>query len=157
MLELKTIGAKDLDKILTRYQKFLKHPTGFYRTASSLMYRDVIQHFDREQGEGGKPWKPLRESTLLARSMRRKKRTASSLILKDTGRLRQSIQSDYSDGNAKVGTNIVYGATHNYGDNSRNIPERKFLWLSKRSVNAIFKAFEKELFIEGRIALRSKF
>lgn len=51
-------------------------------------------------------------------------------ILELEGDLRDSIVSLVSGGTVEVGTNLVYAATHQYGDEDRGIAERAFLGLS---------------------------
>ena len=51
-------------------------------------------------------------------------------ILQNTGRLKKSINSAHDNKEAKVGTNLIYATTHNYGLKKKNIPARPFMGLS---------------------------
>lgn len=51
-------------------------------------------------------------------------------ILLDTGALRGSIKFEASLDDVEIGTDLIYGATHQFGDPSRNIKERPYLGLS---------------------------
>jgi phage gpG-like protein len=54
-------------------------------------------------------------------------------MLEDTGALYGSITSavDAQAATVEVGSNLVYAATHNYGDPYRHIPQRQFLGLGE--------------------------
>jgi phage gpG-like protein len=90
------------------------------------MYKDVMDHFGKEQGDTGS-WKPLKYRV--------------GKPLQDTGRLKNSIRPTNTKDTAVVGTNLVYAATHNYGRD--NIQQRKFLWLSKQIIEQITKIIGK--------------
>jgi len=72
----------------------------------------------------GQPWAPLKESTLNRRRMKGR----DAYILRDTGNLFGSIDiQEQTHTYVDVGTDVVYGATHQFGDALRNIPARPFL------------------------------
>ena len=113
----------EMDALKKRLQKMrnnLTNPSPTMQKVSTLMYKDVLTHFGKEQGDSGS-WTPLKYR--------------KGKILQDTGRLRNSIKSDNTKDSASVGTSLEYAATHNYGRD--NIPERKFLWLSKDMLKQI--------------------
>jgi len=58
-------------------------------------------------------------------------------ILELEGDLRDSLVHLVTGDNVEVGTNLVYGATHQFGDDSRGIPQREFLGLSPDNEEAI--------------------
>lgn len=60
-------------------------------------------------GPDGSPWDPLSSTTIARR------RQGSSVPLRDTGRLMNSITHNVSNGSLSVGTNVVYGPTHQFG------------------------------------------
>lgn len=101
---------------------------------SSIVFRDVIEHFEKEEGPGGR-WKPW--SARYARYMVSVGK-GNNLILSDTGRLRQGWQpSRYRV--AKDGilwfNPVPYAAQHDQG--IFPYPARKFTWLSKQAVQEI--------------------
>lgn len=95
----------------------------------------VEQRFDEERGPDGSPWRPLKPATVKERT--RKGYTGPKL--QRTRRLLDSVQRRYDDESALVGTNLVYAATHQFGDEHgvtvlgatvrrrRGIPARPFL------------------------------
>ena len=94
-------------------------------------YKNVIQHFSDQEGETGK-WKMPKPATLRARANRaNNKKSSSILALVDTGLLRNRIRFRAVNNEAHLYSTDVYAPTHQYGDQSRNIPQRKFMWISK--------------------------
>jgi phage gpG-like protein len=69
----------------------------------------VLQGFSSSSDPWGKPWDAP------------KRRDGKPLL--DTGRLRNSITGLHG----VVGSNVVYAATHNFGDKKRKIPKRTFI------------------------------
>ncbi len=56
---------------------------------------------------------------------------AAARILVDRGHLRDTLRYQATAKQMELGTNRIYGATHQFGDPQRNIPERKWLGLSE--------------------------
>ncbi|MDR2030768.1 MAG: phage virion morphogenesis protein [Azoarcus sp.] len=78
--------------------------------------------------EGRPHWAPLAKSTEKAR-MRRNNGSSVLKILQDSGRLAASISTDYGPDHAKIGSNVVYAAIHQFGGTAGNvtIPSRPYL------------------------------
>ena len=116
---------------------------------SSIVYRDVIDHFTQEQGSEGK-WKSW--SKKYADFMESIGKGGNG-ILKDTGRLRNAFQPtsvrSTSEGilwfnNAQTAKGFPYAAAHNEGGDQ--LPQRDFMWLSAQAMESIESAMVK--FIE---------
>lgn len=90
--------------------------------------RDVVEHFKDERGPKGK-WPNLKSP----------RKRGGTKILQDTGILRASIRSKAAAREAIVFTDLVYAATHHFGDSSRNIPARPYMWISKKAKNLMRK------------------
>lgn len=119
----------EMDGLKRRLQKMrenLNNPSPTMQKVSTYMYKDVMDHFGKEQGDTG-GWTPLKYRV--------------GKPLQDTGRLKNSIRPTNTKDTAIVGTNLIYAATHNYGRD--NIPQRKFLWLSKQIIDQITKIIGK--------------
>jgi len=82
--------------------------------------------FDRETGPDGEPWQPLNSAT----AQRKARRNKNPKILQQNSILRDSITYEASDDQLEVGTNLIYGPTHQFGDPDRNIPARPFLGIN---------------------------
>lgn len=91
----------------------LKDMSGAMDKISFFMWKDVMDHFAKEQGPAGK-WKPLKYR--------------KGKILQDTGRLRASIIQRPERKRAILETTVPYAGTHQYG--TGRVPQRKFLYLS---------------------------
>lgn len=104
--------------------------------AAGKAYKNVIDHFQKEQGETRK-WVPLSERTV------RRRRGGSSAPLQDTGRLKGSIRFKAFSNRAEVFTNIIYAAVHNYGYKKLNIPKRDFMWIDRKTRKNIVGYLEK--------------
>ncbi|MCW8830735.1 MAG: phage virion morphogenesis protein [Gammaproteobacteria bacterium] len=123
--QFKVIGMEKFNKFITDNIRLLKFPSRFFARSGVIGLADVMRHFRSTQSDTGK-WKAVNRG---------------GQPLQKTGRLKNSISFVYDNKGAVVGTNVVYAATHNYGDKRRNIEQRKFLWLSKNAEEKIEKAY----------------
>ena len=96
---------------------------------------------------GGKKWDPWSKRYA-------KTRHGGHSLLRDTGALVDSITHEVStmERSVVVGSNLVYAATHQFGDPDRKIPARPYLdaeledpW-ERREVRSLSVAFVKGLF-----------
>lgn len=78
----------------------------------------------------GTAWPELSE-----RYAKRKKK--GSGILELEGDLRDSLVYLVSGQTVEVGSNLIYAATHQFGDEDRGIPQREFLGISDENEEAI--------------------
>ena len=69
-------------------------------------------------------WSPGYEAT----------RHGNHSLLRNNGDLLDSIQYTVTGGEAEIGTNLIYAKTHQFGDEDRNIPERRFLGVSENDL-----------------------
>ena len=75
-------------------------------------------------------------------SYRTTRRGQHSLLLGE-GNLMDSIQSSVDGrGFVEVGSNLTYAATHQFGDDSRNIPARPFLGISSNDEGLVLEIIE---------------
>lgn len=97
-----------------------------------LALRDIGDHlipshqerFEQQSAPDGSLWKPLKDAT-----KKRKRKNASKLLI-ESGDLMETLSYDASSSELYFGTNLIYGATHQFGDSDRNIPAREWLGLS---------------------------
>ena len=97
----------------------------------------VNEAFAGEASPAGEPWTPLKPATVRER---RRKRYRAGPILERSGDLASRILADWDDSTAVAGTNVVYAATHHFGDPRRGIPARPFLGLSGEARDVIVDA-----------------
>ena len=137
---------------LKRLAAALENPGPAFRTIANVLDRSVKKNF-RAEGRPQK-WDALKPSTagtvksrsssLKTRKVRTKRR-GTAHILRDTGRLAQSIQTRSSRDFAEVGAPGVIAAVHQYGTNragrSHNvtIPKRTFIGASDKPQQSKFE------------------
>lgn len=119
-----------------------------------LVFADVgeellITHrarFAAQQSPDGERWQELSP----AYSRRKKKNT--SRILRLDGFLEDLMRWQATAARLSFGTDRIYGATHQFGDDSRNIPARPYLGISDDDRSRIIRVLERHLrqVIEGR-------
>lgn len=129
------------------------------------LLQSTEHRFDTEQAPDGTSWEPLSESTIrrkMLKGVRRgkgqKRRSlttskgntkigairslAAMKILVDSGNLRDTLRYQASWDSLRVGSDRVYAASMQFGDDDRSIPARPFLGLSdedRREVIEILK------------------
>ena len=89
-----------------------------------VLWRNIF----KAEGPG---WAPLSDKTLA----RRRKKGRGAKILRDEGRLFNSLISQFGEGavyklekrTLTAGTNLPYAAVHQYGSKEKNIPRRPIL------------------------------
>ena len=137
-----TIDDKELQEKLKTIVTNLKNKTPFHKKALIFMRQDVLKHFEEKKGSKSK-WPEVSKKYALIKSGQGKD---PSNLLQFSGRLRQSISElgKATEDEASVGTNIIYGATHQFGRG--NIPQREFLWLSSDAKDKIVELAKKYFF-----------
>ena len=125
MKKTKVTGVRELNKYIKDMKKFLKQPKKFFARSGAIGRKNVLKHFDDEKSQLGR-WKPLKYR--------------KGPILQDKGTLRLSINYGYDSKGAMVGSNLIYAATHNYGDKERGIPRRRFFWFDAKTLGSMEKA-----------------
>lgn len=109
----------------------------FLALLSAIVFRDVIDHFDKEQGEDQK-WAKWSDSY---RKHMEEIGRAGNKILQFNGQLRQNFKptnvKKSSQGitwfnNAKTKSGFPYAYAHNEGGDV--LPKRDFMWASDRAV-----------------------
>ena len=96
----------------------------------------VNEAFAREASPAGEAWAPLKPATVLDRQRRR---YGAGPILERSGDLASRILADWDDSSAVAGTNVVYAATHHFGDPLRGIPARPFLGVPNDARDAVLQ------------------
>lgn len=132
---------KELRKFLQNMDSRLKEVKDgkkkYLGLMSAIVFADVIDHFEKEQGPDGKwnPWSKIYKEHLdeIGRSGNR--------ILQFDGKLRQSFKptnvKSSSSGitwfnNAKTSKGFPYAAAHN--DGGGRLPQREFMWSSQAAL-----------------------
>lgn len=144
-------AQKFLKDLSGRVDAITNHDKKVIGLLSSIVYRDIIDHFSQESGSDG-PWKPWSDRYAAFMASIGK---SGNKILQDTGRLRQAFQPSNvrstSDGllwfnPAKTSSGFPYAAAHDEGGG--RLPQRQFMWLSKGALSEIESQIVK--FLEDR-------
>lgn len=92
------------------------------RPAAEDLKTLIDDSFRESRSPDGTPWAPLKPATI------KRRRQGSSKPLVDTGTLRNSISVRAGKKTLRVGTNVPYAGTHQFG--GEHIPARPFLPIS---------------------------
>lgn len=100
------------------------------------LIRSHQDRFARGVDPDGNQWEPLDPKT-----QARKKKNADKVLI-ESGDLMGLLHYNASDDALEFGTDRIYGATHQFGDASRNIPARPFLGISSEDEAEILNIIE---------------
>lgn len=115
----------------------------FYSDISPAMLAEVQDHFEKESNPDGTRWLRFRRGTTTIRPRR-----GGTKLLRDTGKLFNSMVAGYDIESAYVKTDVVYAHRHDRG--TYGMPQRQFFWLSEIFLDEAGKNLEeifgKEIF-----------
>lgn len=129
-----------LKDLTARVDAITEHDKKVIGLLSSIVYRDIIDHFSTQSGPGG-PWRGWSDSYKKFMSSIGK---GGNRLLQDTGRLRNSFKPSNvrstSEGilwfnDAKTSKGFPYAFAHDEG--GPLLPQRQFMWLSDSGISAI--------------------
>jgi len=164
-IEFKSNEVQKWLKSLSKNTKQVKEKTKKYASVlAAIVYKDIIQHFDKEEGSKGK-WQEWSSSYQLAiagivffRTIGGQKRMffsedfknppkpprADGKILQDKGKLRQGFKpTSFRTGkegitwfnDAKTKSGFPYAFAHNEG--GPILPKRDFMWISDKALDEV--------------------
>ena len=118
-IEIQDIGVSAaLDQLLRAAGDF----TPAMASLGEHLLRSHHERWDREIAPDGTPWAPLSPGY----AARKAQAHPAAGILEASGMLRRLNYQAGRD-SLTLGTNRIYGATHQYGDDERGIPARPYL------------------------------
>ena len=132
---LSATGIKEAIAEFKGIQNRTQHAHPFMQRAALRMHGNAIKHFSEQRGPNG-PWGSTKFYDETGGPAVRGGRGGTKILM-DTGLLRGSILFEGHDHDARVYTETVYAATHQYGDPSRHIMARPFLWLDEKTKESI--------------------
>ncbi len=141
-----------LKKISSNLQAVKDAKKKFVALMSAIVFKDVINHFEQEEGSKGK-W--VDWSTAYRKHME-KTGKAGNKKLQFSGRLRQTFTptSNRTSGegitwfnNAKTAGGFPYAAAHDEG--GKKLPKRDFMWASDKAVEQMADNTLKFILDEG--------
>lgn len=133
-------AQKFLKKALEKCKEVGDGGRAFGMLLSAVVFRDVMDHFEKEEGPDGKwdPWGKFHRDNM------DKLGKGGNKLLQDTGRLRQSfLPTNYRKvgegilwfNPAQTKDNFPYAYAHNEG--GEQLPARTFMWLSDEASEKI--------------------
>ena len=123
-INIKAKGISALSQSLKRKSDALSHLSPYWQLVGMYVQKQTIkERFDKEQTPDGEKWKPLSPARVKQRRKRHKR--GNMKILQDTGELRRSIHYEAGQRGVRIGSNLKYARTHQFGRG--NIPARPFL------------------------------
>jgi phage virion morphogenesis protein len=115
-------GEKPLIALL---DKFIKQGQSLEPALADIGEYLIESHQERfklEVAPDGTPWEPLAPRTIAKKGNDR--------ILQDSGTMRDLLAYQLSGDQLTFGTNLIYGATHQFGREADGIPARPFIGLA---------------------------
>ncbi|MFK3859296.1 phage virion morphogenesis protein [Pseudoalteromonas rhizosphaerae] len=143
-IDISTKGATAVSDVLTQLVKNLDNLAPALGNVGEHLMLTHRDHFDEQHSPDGDPWQPLSPDY----AKRKKKNKDKILRLNDI--LRDTFAYNVGDESLEFGTNMEYGAIHQFGGTSDMIPRlaaipaRPFLGLStddEKEVIEIMSAF----------------
>ena len=148
-LSIKPDGVSQLTQKLKSQAERLRNLQPLWQLVGMYVQRQTIkERFDKEQAPDGTKWKPLSPARVKQRLKRHK--SGSMKILQDVGELRRSIQYEAGPNYVRIGSNLKYARTHQFGRG--NIPARPFLGVTpneRQHINDMVKAYLKRHIFNG--------
>lgn len=133
-VSIKTTGLNKIDELIARLLNPDFDP--LLDAIGALGVSQTEQRIDQEKtAPDGSAWAALNPAYA--------KRKKKGGILELEGDLRDSLAYRVSGQTVEVGTNLIYAATHQFGDESRGIPQREFLGLSPENEEQINPLIDK--------------
>ena len=141
-----TIDDRAVRKRLVELQRKVADPSPAMAEIAEVMLGGVHDHFDRETDPDGGRWQGHALATVAARG-------PGATILRERGRLIGSIHPASDRSSARVGTNVVYGAIHQFGGKAGRghkvtIPARAYLGFSAEDRERIDEVLDEWLSLQ---------
>ena len=116
-----TLYQGDVDAINDKLGN-LHNQAQLMKRIGRAMHSNTLMNFKRGHEPNGTPWLPLK--------------IRKGQPLRDTGRLMRSITWESNHNTATIGTNVIYGAAHNFGIPGK-LPARQFIGITPKQVDII--------------------
>ncbi len=126
------IDDSAFEQAIERVSAFLKDASPVMSLVSALMADAVEENF---AAEGRPKWMGLSKNTL----KRRREEAGTGKILQRSGRLAGSIVQSHDGSSARVGTNVVYAAIHQFGGTIERHPMSGYVRLRKAKNGMIMR------------------
>lgn len=130
------IDDREVLEALRRLEQAGGDLTAAFSVIGEKLLRSHRERFNRQRDPQGKPWAPL------SPKYRARKKRNQDKILVLRGYLSGLLRYQAGGSRLELGTDRVYGATHQFGDPKRNIPARPFLGLSEEDRGMVLEVLQ---------------
>lgn len=133
-----SIDDREVIEALKRLEQAGGDLTAAFNVIGEKLLRTHKERFNQQRDPEGKPWAPLSPKY----RARKKRNQDKTLVLYGylSGLLRYQVGAGGT--RLELGTDRVYGATHQFGDPRRNVPARPYLGLSEDDRGMILEVIQ---------------
>jgi phage virion morphogenesis protein len=143
-------GEDELLRALTRALERTDKPRDLMATLADVTEAQTRERFETEKSDPitGESWAPWSDKY----GARSSDKNPNHKLLDDEGHLLSSLNSFYgiSGDNVEIGVISEYAATHQFGDDKRGIPQRRFVGLSPENdqdITEILNDWARDVFL----------
>lgn len=161
-LQLTISNAAEVKAAFEALQAALTDLTPAFQDIGEALLNSTRERFRTSTAPDGTPWESLSETTLHTRALSRGRRIKSgknqgrytkkaalayafAQPLIDRGNLMGLLNYQAGPRDVRIGTPLIYGATHQFGAPERNIPARPFLGLSSEDETELLDILQDHL------------
>ena len=119
------VETEALGQALAKLQRRAKTLRPALTEMGEVLLEATEDRFKDQVDPAGRPWAPL------SPGYKKRKRRQQDLILVLDSYLKGTLAKRVSGARLEIGSNRVYAATHQLGDERRNIPARPFLGINE--------------------------
>jgi phage virion morphogenesis protein len=128
-------NTEETDALLAELRRRMNSLQPVMDAVGQIIQAGTQQRFVDQQGPDGTPWASLKPATIARR--RSGPGIGAIQILRDTGRLMNSIDYKATDQTVSVFSNVIYSGVHQFGWPKKNIPARPFFGYNPKDQQAI--------------------
>lgn len=137
-ISVDVIGRDSLQRELNRLLEKGTHLEPALREIGEYLIESTQLRFTQMQSPEGVPWQALSKKTLA-------KKKRPDRILTESGTLADTLTYQTNHNQLMFGTNLEYGATHQFGRDEANIPARPYIGINREDQTEILEILRHHL------------
>ena len=142
-----TVDSYQVSQMLLRLRSKVENLRPVMAEIGEIVVESVQRNFEEHRTPDDRSWAKLSDRYAVWKSEIKGRNIDDILILNRI--LMGSIHRSAGSHEVRIGTNVDYAATHQFGDAARNIPARPFLGLRDDDWPEIEAAIQRHLFKAG--------
>lgn len=142
-----TVDSHQVSQMLLRLRSKVENLRPVMAEIGEIVVESVQRNFEEHRSPDDRSWAKLSNQYAVWKSEIKGRNIDDILILNRI--LMGSIHWSAGSHEVRIGTNVDYAATHQFGDAARNIPARPFLGLRDDDWPEIEAAIQRHLFKAG--------